>query len=152
MQQRNGQNGNSAKNPLKKVFVDADAFVAVADKNDSHHKKALRLAKILEKNRVVKFMSSMVFGEAVTVISQRTSLENAVKTGYEIHSSEVSIIETNESHRIKALEKFSQQTSKNTRFTDMINMVLMDELKIDTIFSFDKHYSKNGYKLLASRP
>lgn len=47
-----------------------------------------------------------------------------------------------------SIELFNKISSKNTRFTDCLNMAIMKELKINTIFSFDKHYKQAGFKLL----
>ena len=48
--------------------------------------------------------------------------------------------------RKKALDIFKKQTSKNSRFTDCINMAIMKEKGLDTIFSFDEQYKKNKFK------
>lgn len=142
------KNGNSSPELPSRVFVDADAFVAAANKKDPNHKKALRLGKLLAQAKVVKLTSDFAFGEAVTVVSQKVGHIQAVRMGYDIQGG-ATIVDSTQIHREKALEKFSKQTTKNARFTDMVNMVLMDELKIDTIFSFDEHYPKSGYKLLS---
>lgn len=133
-----------------KIFIDADAYVAIANSQDANHKLAIIIAKILAKKNIAIFTSNFAFGEAVTVVSQKVALETASRMGYDIPKG-VTIIDVNSLQREKALERFSQQTSKNTRFTDMVNMVLMDELGITTVFSFDKHYRKNGYKLLGEK-
>lgn len=131
-----------------KIFVDADAFVAIANKEDPNHKIAVRIAKLLDEHRASLITSGFAFGEAVTVISQKVGLNEAVQAGLDI-SQGVAVIDTSSEHRERALQRFAMQTTKNARFTDVVNMVLMDELKTDTIFSFDEHYKKSGYKLLA---
>jgi len=140
-----------AKNPVMQsnIFIDADALVAISDISDSNHKKALKLAALLKEENLGLYISSFAFGEAVTVVSQNVNLKKAIELGKNIKRGMCLIIEANTKHIYTAFEMFSKQTSKNSRFTDMVNMVLMDELKIDTIFSFDKHYTQNGYKLLA---
>lgn len=130
------------------IFVDADALVAISDANDSNYKRAVQLAAIIEEENLGLYISNFAFGEAVTVVSENVSLKKALELGRKIREGMCSIIDVNSEHLSKAFVKFSKQSSKNSRFTDMVNMVLMDELKIDTIFSFDKHYPKNGYKLL----
>lgn len=131
------------------IFVDADALVAISDISDSNHKKARQLAAILEEENLSLYISSFAFGEAVTVASQNVSLKKAIELGKKIKQGMCSIIDVNSKHIDKAFVRFSKQTSKNSRFTDVVNMVLMDELKINTIFSFDDYYPKNGYKLLS---
>lgn len=132
----------------QKIFIDSDAIIAATNKRDKNHKQAIALLKSLAKSKTSLITSNFVFGEIVTVVSQKLGLSLAVRVGYDLQRGKVDIIDIGSEHREKALKKFSKQTTKNARFTDMINMVLMDELKIDTIFSFDEHYKKNGYKLL----
>lgn len=131
------------------IFVDADALVAISDIDDSNHKKATELAATLEEKNLGLYISSFAFGEAITVTSQNVSLRKAIELGQNIKRGMCDVIDVNSEQIDKAFVRFSRQTSKNSRFTDMVNMVLMDELKIDTIFSFDEHYPKNGYKPLA---
>lgn len=139
-----------AKNPVMQnnIFVDADALVAISDANDSNHKKAINLATFLKEKDFGLYISSFAFGEAITVTSQNVSLKKAVELGKDIKSGMCSVVDTNSSHLNKAFIRFSQQASKNSRFTDMVNMVLMDEFKIKIIFSFDNHYPQNGYQFL----
>lgn len=130
------------------IFIDADAFVALLRKNDSNHRAALRLQKIIALKKDDVFTSSFALGEAITVISQEEGIKKSVEFGKKMLSGGVIILDATNVHKEKALQLLAKQASKNSRFTDMINMVLMDELQIDTIFSFDQHYLKNGYKLL----
>lgn len=139
----------TSKNLSNNIFIDTDAVIALAVIDDSNYNRSIDLQKIIDENKLKVFTSNFVIGEIVTVLSQRFGVEFASKIGKHMTDGGITIINVSESQMKDALGKFSQQASKNSRFTDMINMVLMDELKIDTIFSFDKHYSKNGYKLLS---
>ena len=141
--------GKSKKLPqVDRIFVDADAFVALLDKKDPSHRPAKKLNNQIEKANYTAFTSNFAIGEAITVISQNASHKLAIAFGEKVFANEIFIIDVNRRHQIAALKKFSTQKSKNARFTDFVNMVLMDELGIETIFSFDKHYQKGGYKLL----
>lgn len=131
------------------VFIDTDAIVALVQVSDSNHNRALKLQKLVDKYKIKIYTSDFVIGEIVTVINRKSNIDLASKIGKEMLSGGVEIFYVSRSEMKLALEKFSPQASKNSRFTDMINMVLMDKLKVDTIFSFDKHYTQNGYKLLA---
>lgn len=132
-----------------KAFIDADVFIAIANEVDANHELAFKLSKIIAEKHISLITSNFAFGEAITVVSQKIGLAKALKMATDIQNSTISIIEVDRANREKALRKFALQSSKNTRFTDMINMVLMDELEIEVIFSFDEHYPKNGYKLLS---
>lgn len=137
------------ENLLNNIFIDTDVVIALAVADDSNYSRSKKLQKIIDESKLKVFTSNFVIGEIITVLSQRIGVEFASKIGKHMMDGGITIINVSRDQMKKALKKFSEQTSKNSRFTDMINMVLMDELKIDTIFSFDKHYSKNGYKLLS---
>lgn len=141
-------NGNNYSVLRSRIFIDADALVGIADKEDTNHKKAIKLAKLVAKRKISLITSNFALGEAITIVSQNVGHQKAVRMGYDIQKGRIVVVDVVQGQREKAMEKFSEQTTKNARFTDMVNMVLMDELKIDTIFSFDGHYPKNGYKLL----
>ena len=131
-----------------RIFIDADAFVAAVNSNDSNHKKALIFSKYIKAQKFDVVTSNFAIGEAITVISQKTGLAKAIEFGMRIYQGEVLIINVDRAQQMEALGRLRQQNSKNTRFTDLVNMVLMDDLKIDIIFSFDKHYEKAGYRRL----
>lgn len=134
-------------NPIR-LFIDADAFIAIADTNDSNHVHAIELQKRIDHSDIRLYTSQYAIGEAITVISQHGGLQLAILAGTAILTGNITIPNTTQVHMKYALSRMAEQTSKNSRLTDMINMALMDELKIDTIFSFDKHYAQNGYQLL----
>lgn len=136
-----------SKNLSNSIFIDTDAVIALAVADDSNYIRSTNLQKIIDENELKVFTSNFVIGEIVTVLSQKFGVEFASKVGKHMMDGGITIINVSGNQMKDALKKFSHQASKNSRFTDMINMVLMDELKIDTIFSFDKHYPKNGYKL-----
>lgn len=131
-----------------RIFIDADAFVSLLDKKDPNHKKAQKINDYIEELNHTLFTSNFAIGEVITVVSQNVGHRLAVAFGKKLFAEEIFIIDVSRQHSIEALKRFAQQKSKNARFTDFINMVLMDELKIDTIFSFDKHYQKAGYRRL----
>ncbi|MBI4036458.1 PIN domain-containing protein [Candidatus Daviesbacteria bacterium] len=130
----------------KKLLVDADAFVALVNSIDSNHQKAKLLRDQISDQEFSLMTSDPAFGEAITVISQDTGLESATLFAEETLVSQVEIIEVDASLRRKALDIFKKQTSKNSRFTDCINMAIMEEKKLNTIFSFDVQYKKNKFK------
>ena len=60
------------------IFVDTDAFVALARGDDSNHARAVDLLRELSKHPVAFCTSNYVFTESVTVISQRVSHQAAL--------------------------------------------------------------------------
>lgn len=144
------------KNPImpeeeknkQSIFIDADALVALTDQNDASHTQAKEIQAYLATFPHRRYSSSFAVGEAITVISQNGGLSLAIPFAQTIFSGDIHVIDASRRHCLNAVKKFTKQTSKNARFTDMINMILMENLDIDTIFSFDKHYEQAGFHLL----
>ena len=65
-------------NDATKIFVDADAFVALTVATDANHEKARSLLHRLSVNPVLFLTSNYVFSESITIISQRASHQTAV--------------------------------------------------------------------------
>ncbi len=129
-----------------KLLVDADAFVAINATQDPNHAKALMLSSLAHKMKISLLTSDPAFGEAITVTSQKVGLNKAIEFAEEILSSSIEIIEVDASLRREALEIFKKQKSKNSRFTDCVNMAILKEKDLDTIFSFDNQYKVNRFK------
>lgn len=131
---------------VDRLFVDADHFVAVANKTDKNYGRALRLSSLATQAQIPFIAtSSYSLGEAITVISQRVGHQPAVKFAHALAESDLIIIDVSREQREAGLLIFEEQKSKNVSFTDCVNMALMRELGIDTILSFDEDYKKNGF-------
>ncbi len=131
-----------------RYLIDADAIVALVIPDDSGYEWAGKVMKTMRKGQVF-YLSSYAYGEALTVVSMRGGLKKAIETARMIEEmKEIVIVDVEKKLREDGLEWFSKQTSKNSRFTDCVNMALMEKLGIKEIFSRDKHYKQNGFVCL----
>lgn len=130
----------------RKLFVDADAFVAIHSGTDSNYQRAIEYLTQIKAADYHLITSDPAFGEAITIISQKEGLEKAVTFAESTLNSDLGIIEVDFVLRRKALDIFKKQTSKNSRFTDCVNMAIMNERNLNTIFSFDIQYKQNKFK------
>jgi len=135
---------------MLQVFVDSDAFVALARERDASHERALVLLKKLIRKQVVFHTSNYVFSESITVISLRENHAAALEFIEQMQSPESSYIlmRADDDLDNQAISTFQKQTSKNTSFVDCANMAFMRQLHADAIFSFDAVYRKNGFALV----
>ena|SRR5438093_450825 len=134
------------------IFVDTDAFVALAVENDANHTKALSLLNALRtRPSVTFFTSNYVFAESVTVISQRASHVAALQYIDAMQSLENPFLieRADDDIEDEAIRIFKQQTSKNISYVDCTNMAFMAHLQADAIFSFDGGYRKNRLTLVS---
>lgn len=131
------------------VLIDADAFVALIKKNDSNHQRAEKISDFLTKKDSSLYTTNFVFSEIITVLSQRIDHQTAINFINDFkNSKEVNLIRVDEEIEEAAIKIFKNQTSKNVSFGDCLNMAVLKRYKWDTIFSFDKVYKKNGFKLV----
>lgn len=131
---------------LKKILIDADAIVSMKNSRDNGHKWAREVIEELKKeDELVVYLSSFAYGEALTVVSMQLGLEEAIGVDRVIKEEGWVVVDIDRELRGKGLEWFKKQTSKNSRFTDCVNMVLMEEKGIGEVFSRDEHYKGNGF-------
>ena len=139
---------------MLKIFVDADAFVALASKNDSNHAKAVAFINSQSQKQVVFSTSNFVVSEVITVLSLRVSKSAAIKFIEVLRDpkSSYTVLKSDDFTDSLAIDIFKAQTSKNVSYVDCSNMALIKTHKLDAIFSFDKIYRKNGLKTVPSWP
>lgn len=129
-----------------KLFVDADAFVALVRPDDTNYLRAKNFSDQITVLGFELITSDPAFGEAVTVISQKVGLQEAISFAERVLHDPIEIIEVDAALRRQALDIFKKQTSKNSRFTDCVNMAILKERGLQTIFSFDIQYKQNKFK------
>lgn len=132
-----------------KIFVDANVFVALANKNDSTHQRANRLLARLEKENPKFFTSSDVVKEAATIISQRVAHKSAVSFLNEIEIGDITVIFVDFDLNKKGLQKFEEQASKNISCVDAISFIIIDQFNMDYAFTFDSDFRKSTIKILS---
>lgn len=134
--------------PINKILIDTDALVALASSSDSGHDWAQNVRKKIWGWKCVIYLSSFSFGEVVTVSSQKLGLKVAWELAEKMNTGGYVIVEVDKELRSRGLEWFKKQTTKNARFTDCVNMALMEEVDIKWVFSRDELYRKNGFMRL----
>ena len=130
------------------IFVDADGFIALSFKKDAHYKKACSLMEKLEDQEEQLVTSWQAIDEVTTKLSYFGIKQQATNFLKWIVNSDVKVVYADEKMTGRIIKQFKEQTSKRVSLTDCTNMVIARELGVVTFFSFDKHYEKNGFKLL----
>ncbi len=131
-----------------KLFVDTAAWLALNDKTDQHHKEALIKVSKIKESRVELVTSEYIFDEAITLIRYRVSHYSAVIFGESmLNSSIVKVLDVANKDRLKAWELFQKYKDKELSFTDCTSFVLMNDLKLHKVFTFDAHFSQAGFEL-----
>lgn len=141
-------NGNGTE-IIKEVLFDADALVALVNKDDSNHEKALKINQKLQKIGVFRYVSPFTIFETLTVLSHKIPHPIAKDFLKEVRKRDYfSLLCLDEKNATLADKWFLKQTTTGISYFDCYNMALLERYKnqIDGIFSFDEIYKKNGFK------
>ena len=128
-----------------KILVDADFLVALNKPNDTNFKNALSKVVFFKESEI--FITQFTIPEAITVLSYKTSQEQAKKFLTESRSNNFSVIELDESLQEKTDQIFLAQKKKGTSWVDCLNVAAIQYYHLDGILSFDRFYQQVGVKV-----
>ncbi|MDO8610039.1 MAG: PIN domain-containing protein [bacterium] len=132
---------------MKNVFIDTSAFKALIDEKDDFH---VRAKQILDSNSKVLFITSnYIFDESLTLLRVRCGLSKALDLRALLVDTTLAIryYRTTVEDEAFAWDWFIKEW-KDLSFTDCVTFAMMKRLEIDTIFTFDNHFKKAGFKVL----
>jgi len=130
------------------VVVDADAIIAQADPNDKHHLTAIKISEFLANTKAQVVYPVTAITESNAYIQRvLNSTASAYGTAVIFTDPSVQVAEVNQEVIKSALKYFNPKTSKKNTLFDCIIAAIAKEKQADAIFSFDKFYPRNGFKL-----
>lgn len=120
------------------IFVDSSYFIAIVDKRDQWHKKALKLSNNFKNKSVV--VSSFIISEVITEIGKRSG----GKAGYNLYNyfeDSCDIVHIDKDRLAESMEVFLKYDG-TLSLADASSIVVMDMLEIKEIVSFDSDFDK----------
>ena len=128
------------------IFVDTSAWMALADKDDSHHKEAASAYYSLLKTQRSLVTSHLVIAEAYMIILKELGHRPALDFLERIKASpRILKIYSNEDIEAEAEEILAQYRDQDFSYTDAVSFVIMKRQKIRKAFCFDKHFITGGF-------
>ncbi len=132
------------------IYIDTGAFIARYIHKDQYHSKAVTYWEQIENSNEQCFTSNFVLDETLTLLARRTDYRFASRKGRNILLSKaITILRPAYEDEVLALNLFEKYADLEISFTDCISFVLISKNKINTIFSFDKHFYILGFKILS---
>lgn len=134
---------------MNNIFVDTWAWYALADKTDiSHHLVATETEKLLDAD--YRFTTTnYVLYETLTLVRYKMSHALTMKLWNSIQSLEktglLTIIRINEKQEQNAQDIFKHYNDQKFSIVDCTSFAVMQDLKLQTAFSGDKHFSIMGF-------
>jgi hypothetical protein len=131
-----------------KVFIDTSGWAALFVKNDINHKKAVTIFAELKDSQASLYTSDYVIDETITVISARSSHQQSVFAGNVLFSSKiVRNIYVSPQYLESAWKLYQKYYDKEFSFTDVTSFVIVKDMGIEKVFSFDRNFQQAGFKL-----
>lgn len=131
------------------IFIDTSALIALMNKKDQFHARAIDILALITKGNNDLIISSHVFAETVTRIARKVSAKQAILAGNIIRNNDrIKIIIPQENLIDDAWRIFQKYQDQTFSFVDCISFALMKELRLTKAFAFDKHFKIIGFETL----
>ncbi|MEA2568442.1 MAG: uncharacterized protein QOI24_443 [Acidobacteriota bacterium] len=126
-------------------FADSWFFIALIDRQDAHHRRAIRLAEATE----FFVTSDAVLTEVLNYFCDhgtrsRLAAVEAVRRALR----QFSVVSTDRALFKRAVDRYAARPDKQFSLTDCISMVLMEDLGITHVLTNDHHFVQAGFTIV----
>lgn len=129
------------------IFVDTSAWIAIEDRRDTNHEKALQFKNKLLTSRIRLITTNYILDETYTLMLMDVGYAKTIEFKYKLDKfifKNILIVYhiTSEIDQIAwgVFEQFNRD--KTWSFTDCTSKVVMDKLGISEVFAFDRHFEQ----------
>ncbi len=131
---------------VEDIFVDSSAWIALADKGDSHHKEAASNYPSIFRNCKTLLTSNLVVAETYIVLLKELGHKAAVEFLDRIKASpRILKVCSNENIETEAEGILVKYIDQDFSYADAVSFVIMKREKIRKAFCFDKHFVTAGF-------
>ena len=132
---------------MEPIFLDAAFVIALETSDDQNHQKAIEYWKIFQRSPVPLVTTSFILDEIATFFNSRNRHSKAVEVvGNLLVSKFVELIHVDVILFQVGWTYFQKHSDKRYSLTDCISFVVMQERKINTALTFDKHFTQAGFE------
>ena len=135
---------------MTSVFFDTWAWLALMDRHDSGHAAAAEADAWIEANHQLLVTSDYVLDEAITGLHMKGLAVTFIDLiEHEVATEDLMVLTVDGRVRGSALGWFRRLAPDTPRLslTDCTSFALLDELKITSVFTADRHFAKAGPKV-----
>ena len=132
----------------KQLFVDTGAWIALADKTDEHHARAVEIQDGLRRRKARLVTSDYVVDETLTWLRYKAGHRAATIFGSAVFESKVlDVTAIDRAALADAWVIFRKFSDQRFSFTDCTSFALMKTQRISRAFTFDDHFNVMGFRL-----
>lgn len=124
------------------TFIDTSFYLSLINHNDKNHFKALDI--INQNQNIDHYVTSWaIIGELLTVGSMRFDRQLTIKFVEKLKNNPQTLIVSEESKLLKqGFKIFKQINNKNISWVDCLSVAIIQQYKLQQIFTFDKDFGK----------
>lgn len=131
----------------KSAFLDTSYIIALVNKDDNHHKKALIFSKEVNVNKINIVTTELILIEIADSLSKLKFRNECIVTLQKIRRDTL-VVELSKEKLQKAWLLYEQRPDKEWGFTDCYSFIIMKELDIRQALTTDKHFEQTGFEIL----
>lgn len=129
-----------------KIFVDTLFIVALINKLDQYHQKAVELAKQFENCPLIT--TDAILLEVGNALSSNYKSEAVELIEIFLDSDDTEVIRLTPDLFEQALTLYKQHQDKSWGLVDCLSFVVMKQNKVNQALTFDKHFIQAGFQAL----
>lgn len=129
------------------VFIDTSAFVAMQVAEDENHQPAASLWKRLVDGNEQLVTSNYIIVETCALLQRRAGM-SAVRTFLQDILSIVLVEWVDLALHLEGIAGLSGAARRGPNIVDCVSFAIMRKLAVTDAFTFDSHFSDQGFRLL----
>lgn len=135
----------------RRVFIDSAAYLALIAPREATHAAAVAIARRIATERWQSFTSNFVVAEAHALVLARRGRADAARLLRELDAStDTRVVRIEEDDERRAREIVFRYADKDFTLTDATSFAVMERLRIDHAFTFDRHFLQYGFAVLGA--
>ena len=137
---------------MSAVFVDTSALYALFVPVDTKHREASKILLALGREKTPLVTTDLVLLESYVLVHARTGRIGLLRFRDIIAKTPwLECIVTTPGHQTQAWRLLEHRSDKEYSFVDAVSFVVMRVLGVERAFSFDAHFSQEGFETLEGR-
>ena len=127
------------------IFIDSSAFYLIINKGERLHKIAKKTFNKIILDNDILVTSDYIIDETLTLVSRKWGKYYAIEFWDSIKNSDIlKVMKLSERQFYKTIDLFRKYKDHDFSFTDCSCFIMMNDLKINKVFTFDKHFLSFG--------
>lgn len=129
------------------IFVDTSAFYAVLDREDENHASARETWLRLLREEHTLFTTNYILLETFALLQNRIGIP-ALRAFHEDVAPLLRVVWITDDRHASGVEAALAASRKRLSVVDCIAFQVMRESAVDTAFSFDRHFTEQGFTVI----